>query len=289
MERKKPACVITMVRDDYFFLERWVRYYGDLFGRDALYVFNHGGDPRIAEIAAGCNVMGLPDVFTKSFDATRWRLLQNFGNGLRGYYDFVLICDVDEFVLVDPQSGHDLASFLARRRGPMTLTAIGVEVVHKPELEAEGIEGAMLGARRYLRYTSAYSKPCLFNCPTDLSRGGHYARTSDLRLFRGLYLFHMRYVDEALYRDTIARRSAQVAALGEDSGMISWNWTPERMAADPFYEAAAQPISASFDFSEDLQHMKDSWAPRNEGGLHGFDRRIGAELQTLPERFFGLI
>lgn len=291
MEDKKLACAITMVRDDFFFLERWVRYYAALFGRDALYIFAHGGDPRISEIAQGCNVITLPDVFDEGFDAVRWRLLQNLGNGLRGYYEFIILGDVDEFVLIDPKSGIDLREFLARRRGRMTLTPIGLEMVHVPERETGALDGAMLGARRYLRFTSAYSKPCIFNRPTDLSRGGHYAKDPELRQFRSLFLFHMRYVDEGLYRDTLQRRQAQVAQTATgvpQRGGVSWNWVAGSGREDAFDEAANLPLQPGFDPAPRLVGMQDSWGER-ENGLYGGARDIGQELFELPERFFGLI
>lgn len=291
MDDKKLACAITMVRDDYFFLERWVRYYGEIFGRDALYVISHGGDKRVVEIAAGCNVIAIPGVFDESFDATRWRLLNGLGNGLRGYFEFVLIGDVDEFVVVDPKTGLRLDEFLRKRRGKLTITPVGLELVHQPEREGAPVDDAMLGPRRYARFTTAYSKPCIYNRPTDLSRGGHYAKDPELKLFRNLYLFHMRYADRDLYYETIRRRGAQIdQAVGEgDEGMISWNWRRPDGKPDPFQQAADLPVVEGFDLAEEVKRMQESWGPRGEHGLYGFGREIGQTLYTLPDRFFGLI
>jgi Glycosyl transferase family 2 len=291
MEDKKLACAITMVKDDYFFLERWVRYYGDLFGRDSLYVISHGGDPKVAEIAAGANVIAIPGVFNEKFDAVRWRLLGNLGNGLRGYYNFILIGDVDEFVVFDPKTGMTLAEFLGKRRGKSVITPIGLEVVHKPELEPETVDNRMLGPRRYVRFSSAYSKPCLFNQPVSLSRGGHFSKDPDLKLFRHLYLFHMRFVDENLYVGTLARRQAQVDTIDNSSAdtMISWNWRRDTPQGDPFLRASSLPIVEDFDLSDDVKLLDDSWGPREQTGYYGSDKNIGGKLHTLPDRFFGLL
>lgn len=293
MADKKLACVVTMVKDDYAFLERWVGYYGAIFGRDALYVVNHGGDARVAEIAAGCSLVDLPGDFQTNFDMVRWRLFNGLQQGLRGYYNFVIITDVDEFVVVDPKSGLGLDEFLAKRRGKVTVTPIGVEVVHQPALEPEPIgAGPMLGPRRYARFTTAYSKPIIFNHEVKLARGGHYSTDPELKVFRNLYLFHMRFADEALYRDTLARRSAQVAEIpagGEDSN-VSWHWKREGKTTTPFDRLIGLPIRSNFDFDKVVERMHATWEPRDaESGFYHFERDIGKSLKTVPERFFGLI
>lgn len=290
MENKKLACAITMVGDDFFFLERWVRYYSEFFGRDALYVISHGGNPRVAEIAEGCNVIALPGVFNERFDATRWRLLNGLGNGLRGYYEFVLIGDVDEFVVVDPKMGLGLDDFLGKRRNKQTITPVGLEVVHKPELEGAPVDDAILGPRRFVRFTTAYSKPCIYNRPTDLSRGGHFAKDPELKLFRNLYLFHMRYADESIYRDTIMRRGQQIDEMsdGGEEKLISWNWRPQDGKPDPYQRAAEMPMVDGFDLSAEVDRMRSTWAPR-EHGLYAFEREIGQTLHTLPDRFYGVV
>lgn len=290
MEDKNLACAITMVKDDYFFLERWVRYYGELFGRGSLYVVSHGGDPKVAEIAAGANVIAIPGVFNEKFDAARWRLLNGVANGLRGYHEFVIVGDVDELVVVDPKTGLSLAEFLGKRRGKTTITPVGLEVVHKPELEAEPISDAILGPRRFVRFSSAYSKPCIFNHQTHLSRGGHYAKNPELKIFRNLYLLHLRYADARLYRETIERRAGQLERIGDaDEKIISWNWRSDGDRTDPFARASALPVVDGFDLSAELERMETSWGPRGDEGLYAFGRDIGDKLYTLPERFFGMV
>ncbi|GKY86824.1 glycosyltransferase family 2 protein [Sinisalibacter aestuarii] len=291
MEDKKLACAITMVKDDYFFLERWIGYYGALFGRDSLYVVSHGGDPKVAEIAQGANVIAIPGVFNEKFDAVRWRLLSNLGNGLRGYYNFVIVGDVDEYLVFDPKTGMTLPEFLQKRRGKAVITPIGLEVVHKPELEHDPVAAQMLGPRRFVRFSSAYSKPCLFNRPVSLSRGGHFTKEPGLKIFRHLYLFHMRFVDEGLYADTLAKRHAQVDTIqnSDADNMISWNWRRDTGRGDPFLRASALPVVDDFDLSDDVKQLDTSWGPRDETGYYGSDKNIGGKLYTLPERFFGLL
>lgn len=292
MADKKLACVLTMVKDDYFFLDRWVKYYGGIFGREALYVVSHGADPRVAEIAEGCSVITLPGDFREDFDVMRWRLFNGFAAGLRGYHDFVIITDVDEFVVMDPKTGMRLDDFLKKRRGKVTATPVGLEVVHQPALEPDAIgDGPMLGPRRYARFTTAYSKPIIFNHEVKLSRGGHYTTDPELKVFRNLYLFHMRYVDAALYDETLARRKGQVEALDNpEASQISWQWQGKQAGGRPYDELVGLPVQDDFEFGTFVDRMNESWAPRDEsGGLYHVKREISKELKTIPERFFGLV
>lgn len=291
MKEKRPACAITMVKDDYFFLELWVGHYARFFGRDALYVVSHGGDPRVAEIASGCNVIALPPVFNESFDAVRWRLLQNLANGLRGYYEFIICGDVDEYVVVDPKTGLGLDDFLARRKRKITITPIGLEVIHRPAEEPEPVTGHVIGPRRHCRFSTAYSKPCIFNRPTDLSRGGHYATDPELNTFRNLYLFHMRCADEGTYTQTLARRSAQMDGIASSrgGGIIGGHWKREDKRETLMDKLVRLPVTGEFDFSGHCERMHGSWGARDEHGLFGPDREICEELAVIPERFIGIV
>ena len=43
----KKIAAITMARNDEFFLERWIKYYGDALGKDNLYIYLDGEDQTI--------------------------------------------------------------------------------------------------------------------------------------------------------------------------------------------------------------------------------------------------
>ena len=109
---QSTACAVTMVRDDLFFLRIWLDYYGGILGPENCYVINHGRGEAVADMAAEANVIGIPGEHHKNFDMKRWRLLNNIVNGLRSYYDHVIVGDVDEIVAVDPQAGKNLLEFL---------------------------------------------------------------------------------------------------------------------------------------------------------------------------------
>ena len=106
------AAALTMVRDDAFFLKAWLRHYGAALGRENCTIINHGRGEEVARLAEGCNIIGIPGDPHPNFDMKRWRLLNNLVQGLRCYYDHVIVGDVDELVVVDPAAGVSLLDFL---------------------------------------------------------------------------------------------------------------------------------------------------------------------------------
>ncbi|MGL4311540.1 MAG: glycosyltransferase family 2 protein [Paracoccaceae bacterium] len=293
------AACVTMVRDDPFFLRKWVDYYGDLFGRENLYVVSHGRGEDISRIAAGCNIIGIPGDPLPNFDAARWRLLNSVVNGLRNYFRHVIVGDVDELVVVDPASGETLLQRLARMpRGPV-VTPFGLELVHRRTDEPSPVmkngdeerPTMLLGPRSHVRIASLYTKPCVVSAPARLSRGGHYSDSNLLVVPGDLYLFHLKYCDFALYARTMEKRNAVAAATGVSNpaeAMIGREWfAAHRKDEKHFREFETLPVTADFDFSPVRAAMQASWGPRNEEYYH-FARQPVTSLYRLPERFFGL-
>lgn len=144
------AAAVTMVRDDTVFLAAWLRHYGAMLGRENCTVINHGRGAAVARMAEGCSLIGLPGDPHPNFEMKRWRMLNNIVQALRPYYTHVIVGDVDELVVLDPAHG-GLLDFLGRTRGRRVLTPLGLEVIHRREIEREPIDKAILGPRMHVR------------------------------------------------------------------------------------------------------------------------------------------
>lgn len=292
VDEQAVACAVTMVRDDVFFLRRWVDHYADLFGHGHLYVVVQGAVPAIRDVTKRCNVIAVPDRMDRKFDLRRWRLLNALVSGLRAYYRWVVVGDVDEIVAVDPASGETLFDRLARLKGKRLLTPFGLEVVHRPTVERGAIEGPILGPRRHVQIAPKYAKPCLVGRSARLSRGGHYATHDRLEMPDDVYLFHLRYCDREVYSRTLDRRNAAVALTGATrpaEAMIGRHWFPEaRDDAALFDGFDRREVIDAFDFAAQRQAMADSWAPRPQTPFWQFERPEDPRLYRLPDRFLGL-
>ena len=280
-----------MVKDDYFFLEKWINYYGGMFGKKSLYIINHGDDDTVNKMAQGCNVTSIPGGFDKQFDSKRWRLLNHFANGLRSYYSYVVCGDVDEFLVFDPKTGLNLADFIAKRRKPNLITPLGLEVVHRPDIEPDSVENSILGPRQYCRFSTYFCKPCLIGREAVISRGGHYADRKEKVVFKNLYLFHMKYCDHGMYKDTMNRRGIQMDKLDQEEQVaLSAEWMEKKdVEEDRLIELANLPVREEFDFSERLTEMDDTWGQRENSKYWHFKKHVGRELYPIPDRFSGII
>ncbi|MEO0502603.1 MAG: glycosyltransferase family 2 protein, partial [Pseudomonadota bacterium] len=187
----QTVAAVTMVRDDAFFLKAWLRHYGEMFGRENCYIVNHGRGAEVAQLAEGCNIFGIPGDPHKNFDVKRWQLLNNLVEGLRKYYKHIIVGDVDELVVWDPGEDGSLLEFLRQSPKGKVFTPLGLEVIHRVDLEEAPIEDHILGPRRHVRPAPHYSKPCIVSAPVKIARGGHFTQFDKLLTPEALFLFHL--------------------------------------------------------------------------------------------------
>ena len=288
----QTVAALTMVRDDAFFLKAWLRHYGEMFGRENCYVVNHGRGEEVADLASGCNVIGIPGDPHKNFDMKRWRMLNNFVMALRCYYNHVVVGDVDELVVVDPDHGMDLLGFLETVPANRVLTPLGLEVVHRIDEEEEAVTGPILGPRRHVRLAPHYSKPCIISTGTKISRGGHFTQYGKLHSPDHLYLMHLKFCDFPQYVSAMDRRNVVTQSTGASvkEAAIGRHWFAEARGEDKavFEGFAGLQMQEGFDLTPIRKKMFESFRPRGETGFFEFDREDPKTQYLLPERFSGL-
>ncbi len=287
------AAAVTMVRDDAFFLRAWLRHYGTLLGRENCYIVNHGRGAAVAELAEGCNIIGIPGDPHPNFDMKRWRMLNGIVAGLRGYYNHVIVGDVDEIVVLDPDTGLSLLDYLREAPLRRVLTPLGLEVIHRIDLEHAAITDTILGPRRHVRLAPHYSKPCILSLGTKIARGGHFTQADKLFAPEPLYLLHLKFCDFETYVAAMDRRNAMTEAVGGSvkDAAIGRHWFSEARGEDrAVFEAFADlKMQDGFDLGWVRRRMQRSWKPRGETGFWQFDRPEHDVQYVLPERFSGMV
>ena len=100
-----------MARNDEFFLNKWIEYYGAQFGEENLYVFLDGEDQELPAKAGRANIEKCSKVFrvVAKDDKRRIEFISSKARELFGRYDLVIGCEADEFLVVDPKTGKSLA------------------------------------------------------------------------------------------------------------------------------------------------------------------------------------
>ena len=126
----KRICALTMVRNDEFYLRKWVEYYGAQLGRENLYVYFDGVDQQVPEWCEGVNICVREKVVGQVAKADKGRInfLSERAAELLGSYDLVIGTDADEILVVDPALGLSLAEFLSRQKIATSLSGLGVDV-----------------------------------------------------------------------------------------------------------------------------------------------------------------
>lgn len=214
----KRIAALTMVRNDDFFLRKWVDYYGGLLGRENLYVWLDGLDQKLPSFCAGVNIEAVRHIEGRVHEADRGRIdfLSERAAELFRRYDMVIGTDVDEFLVVDPALGVTLPEFLSRHVSSLSsISGLGIDVGQKIG-EEEPIDASrpFLSQRRYAKLSTRYSKANTLVRPVAWGSGFHRTRKGNFHIVKDLYLFHFGCVD-------LNRLMVKI----EDSGLAAAGWS----------------------------------------------------------------
>lgn len=194
----KSIAVLTTVRNDTFFTNRWIEYYAKQFGQKSLYILLDGQDQPRPGTADTLNVIDMPYIETSLVTAEKRRASRtsDFAAALFHSYDIVIAVDIDEFIVLEPNLGISLAEYLSALDFKGSVSGLGVDVVQHPKLEETIIEDApLLSQRRYAFLSSRYTKPAITNKPLRWGAGQHRIKGHNFRIDPNLFLFHFGSVD----------------------------------------------------------------------------------------------
>ena len=196
----KRIAAITMVRNDEFFLRKWVEYYGRELGKENLYIFFDGTDQTVPDFCEGTTTRlreRNPQHVVKA-EKDRLGFLSEQAAVLmreRGY-DLVIGTDADEFLVVDPAVCGSLAEYLSKKKIRTSLSGLGIDVGQ--HLDNEGvIDGSrpFLEQRHNAYICSRYTKPSVIARPVRWGSGFHRIKGHNFHIDPNLYLFNFGSID----------------------------------------------------------------------------------------------
>lgn len=203
---------LTLVRNDSYFLERWIAHYGAALGHENLFIIFRGTDwvhPRLPDAISKIVVSDSPhDRYARNewsaafVSTTAAYLLQS--------HDAVLRTDIDEFVVMDPDAGQTLAQAIAGWRDLGCVSALGTDVIHHRATEAplDVQAGPILAQRKHGVITREFSKPVVIYHPVRWQAGFHRADGQEIRFGPMLHLFHLALHDETIAQSRVSERAA---------------------------------------------------------------------------------
>jgi hypothetical protein len=198
----KKIAVVTMARNDEFFLNRWVAYYGKQFGEENLYIYLDGLDQHRPSGAGNANVEIVEKKGYHVVDAEKQRLayLSDRAAELLQGYDLIIGCDADEFLLLDPKINKTLAEYLSESKIPITISGLGLDFGQHLTFEKTLDQTKpFLQQREYALISTRYTKTTVISKAVSWGRGFHRVRRHNYKIDKNLYLFHFGNADyEAL-------------------------------------------------------------------------------------------
>lgn len=208
----KRIAAITMARNDEFFLNRWIKYYGEQIGDENLYIYLDGLDQKTPSGAGRANITKLPhkDEARQRGDKTRILLLSDLAKKLfHDGYDIVIGCDCDEFLVVDPDLNMTLAEYLATKKVKTTLSGLGLDVGMDLNSEtALDMDKPFLSQRGYALMSTRYTKPVVLFRPATWGSGFHSVKGHNFHIDKNLYLLHFGSVDMDMIKNKLGDRTA---------------------------------------------------------------------------------
>jgi len=199
----KKICAITMARNDSFFLERWIAYYGKQLGEENLYIYLDGVDQPIPENAGKANAIHCERVAEHVVKAEKRRLgfLSDVAAELLKKYELVIGVDADEFLVVDPSCGESLTQYLSTIKINPCVSGLGFDIGQHLTLEPTlDYSKPFLEQREYALLSSRYTKPSVISKPVRWGSGFHRVKGHNFKIDSNLYLFHFGSVDMEMIR-----------------------------------------------------------------------------------------
>jgi len=204
----KKIAALTMVRNDDFYLKKWVEYYGAQLGKENLYIFFDGTDQIISPFCEGTNAQLREKIVHQVIEAEKERLKflsEKAAELLKSGYDLVIGVDADEFVVVDPKLGKTLKEYLSEAKIKTSLSGLGLDFGQKLGEEADITEDKpFLQQRHYAQIGTRYTKPSILAKPARWGSGFHRVKGHNFHIGKDLFLFHFGYFDKKRIEDRFA-------------------------------------------------------------------------------------
>ena len=280
MTSSKKIAVITTIRGEDFFLDKWIEYYGRELGRKNLYVIVDGHDEVLPDDIKDVNFIWIPHIVIPlvAFEKRRARIISNFASMLFEIFDIVIAVDVDEFIVVDPVIDSGLAEYLSTIKGTSTVSGLGVDLRHNIASEGEfDYSKPVLGQRRFAAIEAKYTKPSIAFEAVQWKSGMHRVHNKHFLIDPNLYLLHLGLFDMVYVKkhmetrgeknpDWLEHFKRRVALMDEVQAYPAQN-------AEKFFSAARKHF-------KERRRLIHSNKPKAISGNN---------IIEVPERFFGVL
>jgi FKBP-type peptidyl-prolyl cis-trans isomerase 2 len=193
---KKKCAVFTIVKNEPYFLDIWLRHYKRFFDNDDIYVVDHQSDDGSTD---GLDV-NVKRIYNEVSCDWNWlvRQAEEFQEALLHRYDCVIYCDTDEMIYSHERDLKEvIEDFL--NSDMSTIKCVGYEIIQDLEKESPLKEGdSIIKNRNYWFRRSWYDKTLISKVPLKWHAGFHTCHnipeTNQLHSY-GVTLCHLHRSD----------------------------------------------------------------------------------------------
>ncbi len=281
MNNKKIA-VLTSVRNDVMFTDRWIKYYSSCFGAENLYIQLDGMDQPIPDKDTGVNVIRHEFVKRNVVVGEKFRAKRASELAKKLFtemgYDIVIGTDIDEFLVVDPDLNTPLSDYLSGLSIKGSISGLGLDVIQKEDTET-GIESdrPFLAQRRFAVLSHRYTKPAVLSEPLQWGSGYHRVKGRNFRIDPNLFMFHFGSVDRSVSAERL-----------NDRDRIDQGWTAHQVKRDKAFSDVLMmdPVDGDERFASarfEMKWRRPLYALNKPGQLRK------RSLVTIPKRFENVV
>ncbi len=274
----RVAAVTDAVSSDFYF-PLWHRYYGTLFGPQNLHVICFDGDDRSF---VNCS-LGSIDYVTAFNNVKRAKYVSEKVNRLLDSYDFVIRCDVDEFIIANPLLYRDLNHYIEELSVP-NVTTFGYNVIqaeNEPNLDLD--VGILATQRHYAFAADALCKTAIVSSATQWGAGFH--ASSHPPQFNELYMFHLKLAD----LDLQMKIGASVAHVANEKSFYEYHTRAKELFQAQARAYFSRPAEKGYDRFQ-VRKFFDTYLERINfnNGMYGVDKfHQDQTLLEIPKEFIG--
>lgn len=276
----KRICALTTIRNDTLFLQKWIDYYGAQFGKKNLFIILDGHDQPIPANNADVNFIRLPylPLERAAGDRRRANVMSKIATGLFAYFDIAIATDVDEFIILDPNIGDNLAEYLSNHKSRSSISSLGLDVAQHIHKEAPiNPDAPFLDQRQFAHVSARYTKPNIAMRPLRWGSGIHRVKGQNFRIDPALFLFHFGMVDYQLS-----------TGKTQDKDRIDAGWANHLSRREAVFQIItdAEPLPADTYFPKARRSM--TWR-RPLYALNKPAPISGNPVVMIPKRFSGIL
>lgn len=290
------VAVMTVARDESEMLPRWVRYYAGQVGANNLVVMDDNSVDGSTD-GLPCTVLRLPPQPWKvDFEHTRMKLASGIGSALLWCYDVIIFCDVDEFLVPDPDRFDGLLDYLRARSDREVIAPVGMNLLHNTALEPALDHGQpVLAQRRFVKFAPGMCKPSIKRVSAPWRAASH-GILSPFEIDPDLWMLHLKFYDLDELRRVADHRNRMHQLDGRADNttwtrtgpqladeLLSWTTPPPGTDWSDGAESVPEFDPREVDLDEVVRKVNDGLYKASGGG-HIY-AMTNNPLRRLPERF----